>query len=651
MKAKQYDIFISYRRSSYDTANLIATRLKAEGYSVFFDMETLRSGAFNEQLYTAIEQCRDFIVVLPPDALDRCFNEDDWVRLEVLHALKHSKNIVPVMLNGFVWPEPMPLGLEPLQHMQALTASSVEYFDLAMQRLQERYLLSKPHVQVRKLARRLTIWLTALAALVAILWGVFFVLSRDVCDNYASSITRDAAAVHLIAEQHYKFQQQWDEFVVHLSNATRAEQVEALKEDIMLCIDYAEEGLTKTWYVQPDELQIGAYHSFLLSLNGIEAKDVASSPLFATIYFNDYVDLLDSARAAATQGDSLNLEFVAMYLKVTSHSLNSYYAAILSELSQFPKSSRGLYEDLKGEWIHYPTYEIDRNRAYYEEVMAKENSLAEELMSTFEQRQTQASAEIDDMEREFNAFVEQTDQAIEQLTGMSPEEAEAWLAAENQIDSIRRANDAEIALRREKVEAKRMEVRAMEAELEELDKQYRATYDDLKAKCRLNDEDDQWYKWGKVCRWGAFINMMVESRRELLAQDIRPSSSITPDAAYADMSALLRTYEAYHPESSAYVAAAREFFRELSRGDLRYGGVLIFAFKDDATHPLFRVGDIVTEYNGRHITDYSSFRAAYQECRDGEVEFLRLEDGRLKAMSGRLEQSDIVGFLELTEEI
>ena len=279
MKAQQYDIFISYRRSSYDTANLIATRLKAEGYSVFFDMETLRSGAFNEQLYTAIEQCRDFIVVLPPDALDRCFNEDDWVRLEVLHALKHSKNIVPVMLNGFVWPESMPPGLEPLQHIQALTASSVEYFDLAMQRLQERYLLSKPHVQVRKLVSRLTIWLTALAALVAILWGVFFMLSRDVCDNYASSITRDAAAVHLIAEQHYKFQQQWDEFVLHLRNATRAEQVEALKEDIMLCIDYAEEGLTKTWYVQPDELEIGAYHSFLLSLNGIEAKDVASSPL------------------------------------------------------------------------------------------------------------------------------------------------------------------------------------------------------------------------------------------------------------------------------------------------------------------------------------------------------------------------------------
>ena len=101
---KQYDIFISYRRSSYDTANLIATRLKSAGYSVFFDMEALRSGKFNEQLFDVIDNCKDFLVVLPPNALDRCVNEDDWVRLEVCRAMAKKKNIVPVMLNGFTWP-------------------------------------------------------------------------------------------------------------------------------------------------------------------------------------------------------------------------------------------------------------------------------------------------------------------------------------------------------------------------------------------------------------------------------------------------------------------------------------------------------------------------------------------------------------------
>ena len=69
---KKYDIFISYRRSSYETASLIATRLSAAGYSVFFDIESLRSGKFNEQLYEVIDGCKDFIVVLSQNALDRC---------------------------------------------------------------------------------------------------------------------------------------------------------------------------------------------------------------------------------------------------------------------------------------------------------------------------------------------------------------------------------------------------------------------------------------------------------------------------------------------------------------------------------------------------------------------------------------------------
>ena len=68
----KYDIFISYRRASFESANLIAEKLRRAGYSVFFDVETLRSGKFNEQLLTVIEQCKDFIIVLSENALDVC---------------------------------------------------------------------------------------------------------------------------------------------------------------------------------------------------------------------------------------------------------------------------------------------------------------------------------------------------------------------------------------------------------------------------------------------------------------------------------------------------------------------------------------------------------------------------------------------------
>ena len=168
MKTKKYDIFISYRRSSYDTANLIATRLKSAGYSVFFDMGTLRSGKFNEQLFNVIETCNDFVLVLPQGALDRCVNEDDWVRLEVQHAMKNNKNIIPVMLNGFQWPPKMPEGLEELCNYHALTASSVEYFDLSMERLQRSYLSSKRHFRYRKFTKITFVLVAALALLATV---------------------------------------------------------------------------------------------------------------------------------------------------------------------------------------------------------------------------------------------------------------------------------------------------------------------------------------------------------------------------------------------------------------------------------------------------------------------------------------------------
>lgn len=174
---KKHDIFISYRRSSYDTANLVATRLRAAGYSVFFDMDTLRNGNFDEQLYEVIDNCIDYVVILSPNALDRCVCEDDWIRLEECRAINHNKNIVPIILNGFVWPNPMPAGMEELSNYQALTASSMESFDMAMERLQKHYLLSKRHSPIIRSAKYLGVIVIALLLIIATLWGIFSVRS------------------------------------------------------------------------------------------------------------------------------------------------------------------------------------------------------------------------------------------------------------------------------------------------------------------------------------------------------------------------------------------------------------------------------------------------------------------------------------------
>ena len=59
-------IFISYRRDGGEAlAQLLHDRLVAKGYRVFYDIESLKSGPFDEKLYQKIEECGDFVLILP----------------------------------------------------------------------------------------------------------------------------------------------------------------------------------------------------------------------------------------------------------------------------------------------------------------------------------------------------------------------------------------------------------------------------------------------------------------------------------------------------------------------------------------------------------------------------------------------------------
>ena len=134
----EYDIFISYRREGgYDTAQLLYDRLTQMRYRVSFDLETLRGGKFNTQLYQRIEQCSDVLVIMSKDSLNLRENpDDDWFRLEIAHALKHKKNIVPVFLRDFKFPlkGELPPDIADLVDYQGVTASQ-EHFDSVLQRI------------------------------------------------------------------------------------------------------------------------------------------------------------------------------------------------------------------------------------------------------------------------------------------------------------------------------------------------------------------------------------------------------------------------------------------------------------------------------------------------------------------------------------
>ena len=116
-------------------AQLIHDRLVQKGFSVFYDIESLKSGPFNEKLYAEIEACNDFILVLPALGLDRCIYEEDWVRKEIKHALDTSKNIVPVFMRDFVFPEELPDDIANIRWQNGVTIDSMDFLDSKIEKL------------------------------------------------------------------------------------------------------------------------------------------------------------------------------------------------------------------------------------------------------------------------------------------------------------------------------------------------------------------------------------------------------------------------------------------------------------------------------------------------------------------------------------
>ena len=152
----KYDVFISYRRDGGDTlSQLIYDRLTHRGYRVFLDIESLNAGKFNEKLLEVIEECKDMIIVLPPKGMDRCQNKGDWVFRELEHGIKHKKNIVPVLMKGFEWPDNIPEEIADIQNYNGIIDNK-DYFDAVIDKLTT-LLISKPVVGgkvFRKLGER-----------------------------------------------------------------------------------------------------------------------------------------------------------------------------------------------------------------------------------------------------------------------------------------------------------------------------------------------------------------------------------------------------------------------------------------------------------------------------------------------------------------
>ena len=103
MQGKNFDVFISYRRSDGDkVARILDLAFKNAGYRTFLDYNSIEGGLFEQKIKVAIEDAPVFVMVMTPDYFKRCNEEGDWVRKEIVLALANEKTIIPISIDNIV---------------------------------------------------------------------------------------------------------------------------------------------------------------------------------------------------------------------------------------------------------------------------------------------------------------------------------------------------------------------------------------------------------------------------------------------------------------------------------------------------------------------------------------------------------------------
>ena len=137
---KTYDVFISYRRAGgSQLASLLKVHLQTRGITAFLDVYGLGGGNFDEALIMTISKASNFILVLSSGALDRCKGDTriaDWLHREIVCAIEHKVNVVPVIDPAFKWPseKELPGDIQAVSKLNGVPWSH-EFQDAAIQRL------------------------------------------------------------------------------------------------------------------------------------------------------------------------------------------------------------------------------------------------------------------------------------------------------------------------------------------------------------------------------------------------------------------------------------------------------------------------------------------------------------------------------------
>lgn len=405
----KYNIFISYRRTAFDTANLIAEKLRNAGYHVFFDVDTLTSGKFNEQLLEVIKDCKDFILVLPEGALDRCEDEADWIRREVLCAMQCEKNIIPVMLDGFVWPKELPQGMEELPNYQAIASNNRDYFDMSVQRLIG-YLKSEPSVPIKKWLTRAAIIVTVLFTFLAVGFGIVRHIAMVTCEKIATQQATLMGVVDEINDICKNVGENSTSFFSALSKNTNEVDRHEMEADMIAFLNKTEKDIQvyKKSYPTPD-FNLNGIETYVLAFYGITQEDLSGFSIYFVSFFDDAENIIAFSRGMVDSHNysTDNKDMLSTNLNCISYSINAFYYGYLGCLSLFPKSTRKTHYEMAKKWKHYPNgVPLDLPQEEYERFMEYENNRLEKELDKMDVRINYEERKLNDIEKQIEQLQE-----------------------------------------------------------------------------------------------------------------------------------------------------------------------------------------------------------------------------------------------------
>lgn len=619
MKSTKYDIFVSYRRSSFESAQTIATSLKNRGYKVFFDLESLRGGKFNEQLFQVIDSCQDFVLILSPGALDRCHDSEDWVRQEVMHALQSGKHIVPVMLTGFEWPRTMPEGMESLNLYHAVAPSSVEYYDESINKLCS-FLKSIPLAK-RRLNKTLKVCLYAIPSLLA-LWGILWACAKPYCNIVGLEVLNNFAYLDVISESNEDLSKSWTKFTTAMVSATRQSQIDDAISTMREDLSHQRSEMERLVHLQDSFRSVGPLQFLLLASHGINPLEIIAEPKSMYMEYENYIDQITSMTNYLEGGnfDPYSFGYFAEMHDYTRHTLTATYYDYIRVLQHFPSLIREQLTEVFDTFMAVPPQIVlGLSSSEYEKRTKAEMKKAEEFITRWEK-------EIDAQQLSLSHVENQVE------------------AAEQFLDSLETASNMEIEARKSRIAAKQALVSAKEAELNEMEKENINLYNELKTQCTLKAEDGQWYKWGKIIKYASYLETMVKIRSEYAAKGVESHSTITPALLYSDLVTMLNDFKGYHPDCEVLAETAKAFYKEVSTGKRNCDGVFIVAIMEGKTHPHLAVGDIITSMKGVKFRTFEQMKEAKQNDGPATITYLRLDSGVLKEYALQdCDPTDILG--------